>query len=122
MRLLFPELVLVQLRVHAARGDELLMRAALGDAILREDDNLVRIFDGGEPVRHNDAGAPVGKVVERLLDEHFRGVVERARGLIQNQDGGVLQEHHRQILSLPNERLKVQRDVRRDHRFCQECI
>ena len=55
--------------------------------------DLVGVFDGAQPVGHDDAGAAPAQLCKGLLDVHFGFVVQGAGGLVQDQDGRVLQEH-----------------------------
>jgi len=57
--LLEPVLAVVQLAVPALRGVERHMVAALDDAPLVHDDDLVRPYDGAETVGDDKAGAPL---------------------------------------------------------------
>ena len=52
------------------------MGTALNDLSVDDDGNLVGAADGGKPVRHHERGSTLAKLVERLLNEHFCGVVE----------------------------------------------
>src|SRR5206468_5661420 len=55
-QLLFQQLLLVQLRVQTAVPDELVVRAALDDAALVEDENLIGIPNGRNTMRDDDGG------------------------------------------------------------------
>ena len=52
------------------------MRARLDDAPMVEDDDLIGIAYGREPVRDRNRRAPLGEPVERLLNEPLRLGVE----------------------------------------------
>ena len=57
-----------QRRVVAAAPEQLVVRAALDDLAVVEHDDLVGVADRREAVRDRDRRAPVGELVERLLD------------------------------------------------------
>ena len=82
-------------RVAAAGEDQLLVRADLDDAPAVEDDDLVRVAHGREPVRDRDRRPPLREPVERLLHESLRLVVERARRLVEHEDRRVAQHRAR---------------------------
>jgi len=76
-------LQLIHARVQPAHRDELLVPAALDDAALVEDDDAVRIADGGEAVRDDERRAPLLEVAETVEDEVFgldRASLRRAKG------------------------------------------
>src|SRR5690348_12929378 len=56
-RLLVRELGVVQLGVQAAGGEQFLVLAALADLAVVDDQDLVGLPDGGQPVR-DDQGRP----------------------------------------------------------------
>ena len=66
---LLPELVLVELGVHTALGQQLLVGAALLDALVGQDDDLIGVLDGGQPVGHDEGGAAAGELLQGALDE-----------------------------------------------------
>ena len=73
-------LQLEQLEVNAPRREERLVAPLLADSALVQDENLVHVLDGGEPMRDGDGGAAVHERSERLPDEHFSfGVDARGR-------------------------------------------
>src|SRR5256886_16847682 len=51
-----------------------------------EDEDLVARSDGADPVGDGDQHDPPAEVLERRLDLHLRGRVERARGLVEAKD------------------------------------
>ena len=54
-------------------------------------DDAVGLFDSGQAVGDDDAGAVFHQALEGLLDEAFGFVVQRAGGFVQKQDGGIFQ-------------------------------
>ncbi len=77
--------------IYAALGQQFGMRALLGDAAGVEHDEPVQCRDGGEAVGDGDDGLALHQGVQALLDGGFHFRIERARGLVQQQDGCVLQ-------------------------------
>ena len=75
---------------------QVLMRAPFHNAAALEDQNAVRVPDGGQPVRHHQGGAPLHQPVEGGLDGHL-GLRIQGRGrLVQQQDWRVPQQRARQ--------------------------
>jgi len=74
----------VQAGIFAAAVDELGMRAAVDDAPVVDDDDLVGRLRGGEPVGEGDRGAPPGEAVERALGGDAAVVAER-NGLVERR-------------------------------------
>ena len=72
--------------VVAAEGEQLLVGAALGDLPVVEDEDLVRVADGREPVRDRDRGAARADGVDGLLDGLLGLRVEGAGGLVEDED------------------------------------
>ena len=68
------------------------VRAALDHGAFLDDDDAVRLAHGRQPVRDDKARAPAHQHVERLLDDALALGVERAGGLVENQDDRVLQD------------------------------
>src|SRR6478735_5985032 len=87
------ELLPVQPSVQPAEGDQLGVRATLDDAAAVVDQDPVRAMDRREAVRDRDRGAADHQALEGGLDEPLRDGVERRRGLVEDQDPRVLQQH-----------------------------
>uniref|UniRef100_A0A0A8XUT2 Uncharacterized protein n=1 Tax=Arundo donax TaxID=35708 RepID=A0A0A8XUT2_ARUDO len=94
--------LLVRLLLHAdqlgvgaatilALGHELVVRADLGDGAALQDGDEVGLADGGEAVGDHQRGATDHEAVQRLLHQLLRLGVERAGGLVQQQDRRVLE-------------------------------
>mmetsp|Transcript_10030 Transcript_10030/g.29653 ORF Transcript_10030/g.29653 Transcript_10030/m.29653 type:complete len:216 (-) Transcript_10030:1853-2500(-) len=77
--------------VLAAERDEFVVAALLIDEPVVEHDDLVRVLDGAEAVRDDDAGAVLPQGVERGLYALLGAAVEGRRGLIQEHHGRVLE-------------------------------
>src|SRR6187551_2796359 len=82
-------------RVLAAESKELVMRPALHDAAVIEHEDLVGVANRREPVRDRNRRAVLGEAVEGLLHRALRLRVERARRLVQDQDGGIAEDRPR---------------------------
>ena len=65
------------------------MRAGLDDSALLHDDDLVGALDRREPVRDADGRAADHELLERGLHGTFGLGVERARGLVEYEDGRI---------------------------------
>ena len=77
-----------QPRVFAlADGQELVVSAALHDAATREHDDQVAIADRRQAVGDDQAGAAAAAQV--VVEDHFCLGVERACGLVENQQAGL---------------------------------
>ena len=71
-----------QLGVNAALRDELGVRAALQNAVFADDDDFIRVADGGQAVGNDQRGAAPGKAVKRGLNLALGGGIQRAGGFI----------------------------------------
>src|SRR5690606_19614907 len=78
--------------VEAAAGNELVVRAVLHDPPLVEDQDTVRVADGGEAVGDDERGAAFEEPGQRLLHERLALGVERRGGLVEEQQRRILQE------------------------------
>jgi hypothetical protein len=56
------------------------------------DDNLARIPDAGQAVGDDKRSAPLHQPVERLEQERLGSRIECGGGLIENEDGRILEE------------------------------
>jgi len=62
------------------------MAAALHHAAVVEDNNLVGVDHGGQPVRDGERGAVLRHAPQRGLDIDLGAGVERAGGLVEDQN------------------------------------
>ena len=62
--------------------------------------DFVGVADGGEAVRDDDGGAARGKALQRALHEALADSVQRAGGLVQQQQAGVLEQRARNCNAL----------------------
>src|SRR5204862_8353964 len=93
--LIIDELKVVQFPIHTAPRQQLFVFSRLDNLAAIEDDNLVRAADRRETMRDHERRTPAHQVVERLLHEALRFRVERGRGLVEDQDGRVLEQRTR---------------------------
>ena len=85
--LLAGELGAVQLGVQAAGGQQLVVRAALDDPAVVDDQDLVGLADGGQPVR-DDQRRPAGQ-------RRLQRPLHRRLGLGVQVRGGLVEHDHR---------------------------
>src|SRR5690625_311612 len=92
----------VQLSVGAGLGYQLLVTPLLAYPMLVDDDDPVRIADGGEAVGDHERGTPPGQFGQRQLDLPFGLRIEGRCRLVKDENGRVLQEDtgNRQALLL----------------------
>ena len=81
--------------VDAVRGVEFVVRAALHDDALPHDEDEVRVADRREAVRDRERRAVGHEPVDGVLHEALRDRVERARGLVEDEDGRVAEDRPR---------------------------
>src|SRR5262245_19427463 len=86
------ELRAAQRRVRPVTRRELGVRATLDDAALVHDDDLVGVLDGGQAMRDHQRGAVAHEFDQRGLDAPLGFIVESRRGLVEDQDGRVLEQ------------------------------
>ena len=68
------------------------MSAAFDDASVFQYQNLVGIADGAEAVCDDETCATAHESLESLLDQSLGGGVDTGGGLVENEDGRVLQQ------------------------------
>src|SRR5262245_8856340 len=98
--LLSDELCLHQLTVEGRRSEKTFVRAALDDAPFVEDDDAVDSGDGGQPVRDDQRSRPIVERPQSELHDRLELLVERAGGLVENQDTGASEDRSRDRQSL----------------------
>src|ERR1700686_2647757 len=82
--LFFQQLLLVQIRVIAAASEEFVMRAALDNAAVAQDDDLVGLLHGGGAVRNQNSGAVVHDVAQAGQDALFGLRVDAGEGVVKD--------------------------------------
>ena len=82
--------------------EQLGVRAALDDLAALEDEDLIGVHDGREPVRDDEHGAAGEQSVDRFLHEALRLRVERGRRFVEDEDRriGEQRARDRQALAL----------------------
>src|SRR5919202_1942854 len=86
------ELQAGQAGIEAVPGDEAVVVALLDDAALVHDEDPPGPEHGGEPVGDDERGPIQHQPFERLLHEHLGFGVERARRLVEEEHGRVLED------------------------------
>src|SRR5215210_5697776 len=92
LRVRATDLFEMQLSIQATAAHQALVRAHLRNGAALQYDDAVRAADGGKPMRDNDAGTTGDQRAERAHDVLLRAHVERARRLVHDQHGRVLQK------------------------------
>ena len=79
------------------------MPSLLNDVPVLHDKNHVRLADGRQAVRHDEACSALHHLRERMLDFELRSRVDRAGRLVENQHGRIGDRRARdgQKLALP---------------------
>src|SRR5262249_29403148 len=83
-----PALLFPQHPVREAVGDEIVVRPAAHDLALVEHDDLVAITQRRKAMRDDDRGLAPDDLRHVVLHDHLAFRIERARRLVQQQDGG----------------------------------
>ena len=78
-------LFVVELFVAAVVCEEFVMRAALDDFAVLEDENLVGTPDGGQAMGDDEGGAALAQRRESVLDFLFTLAVETRRGFVEDE-------------------------------------
>ena len=66
------------------------MGALLQNLAVGQEDDVVRVLDGAQPVGNDQHGANVLHLLQGVLDQHLRLGVDVGGGLIENHDGGLV--------------------------------
>ena len=90
-----PHLLVEHPAIGATERQQLLVCARLDDAAFFEDDDLVGVDDGREPVRDDERRAAGHQFAQRPLDRDLALGVQRRGRLVQEQDGRVAQDRAR---------------------------
>src|SRR6266849_1256456 len=80
--LFFQQLLLIQIRVIAAASEQFVMRAALDDSTVAQDDDLVGVPYGGGSVRNQNGGAAVHDAAQAREDALFGLGVDAGEGIV----------------------------------------
>src|SRR5215204_414608 len=94
-------LLVVELPVAPARGEQLLVRAALDDLPLFEDEYLVGAADGREAVRDDEGRPPAPQRLQPVLYQRLALAVQARRGLVEDQNLRLGQDRARDGDALP---------------------
>ena len=78
--------------VFSLLAQQFLMIALLHDLALGQQDDVVRVLDGGKPVGHNQHGTDVLHFFQRILNQQLRFRVDVGGGFVQNHDGGLVDD------------------------------
>ena len=65
------------------------MSALFGDAPTQYNGDFVSVADSGQAVGYDQCGSALAQFVQRVLNEHFRRVVERRGRFIEDEDGRI---------------------------------
>ena len=77
---------MVQLRIEAARSNELVVVAHFGDRAVGNDDDLVRMLQGGDAVGNDDVRFARAQRMQVLQDLLFRVRIHGGDRIIEDQD------------------------------------
>src|SRR5262249_12064516 len=91
----------VELRVEAARRDELVVPAALDDAATVDDEDDIGVADRREPVRDDHAGPGGQERAQRLLDGQLGARVDVRGRLVEDEDARIREQRARDGDELP---------------------
>src|SRR6185369_7522908 len=87
-----PELLLVESRVEAVAGQQLLVSPSLDDAALLQDQDLIGTEDRAQAMGDDQAGPPHQERLQRTLDEGLGARIEGRGGLVQDEEARVAQD------------------------------
>src|ERR1700730_11214867 len=88
-QLFFQQLLLVQIRVITAASEKFVVRAALDDAAVAQDDDLVGVAHGGGAVRNQNGGAALHDATQAGEDALFGLRVDAGEGIVEDEDARV---------------------------------
>ena len=77
------------------------MRALLDDVSVLHEKDQVGVHDRGQAVRNHETGPALHQGAHGLADLDFRAGVHAGGRLVQNNDGGIAEEHPRDGEELP---------------------
>src|ERR1700747_939489 len=87
--LFFQQLLLIQIRVITATSEEFVMRAALDDAAVAQDNDLVGVLHGGGAVRNQNGGAAVHDAAQASENALFGLRIDAGEGSVEDEDARV---------------------------------
>ena len=89
---LYRVLAGIELIVKALSVQQFLMLSGFHDLPVTQDQDQIRVHDGGEPVGNDKAGLSPHQLVHGFLDQDLRAGVHVGGGLVQNQQPPVGQQ------------------------------
>ena len=103
LQLLLMILQRVQLVISAVLRQKLLMVPLLEDLAVGQHNNVVRVLDGGQPVRDDQHRADGPHLFQRILNQKLGLGVNIRRGFVQNHNAWLVDDRPRkaQQLALP---------------------
>ena len=85
----------IEVMIFAAEGEKFAVRALFNDLSVGENDDLVRMLNGGKSVGNHEHGADIHHFFQGILNEDFRfGVDVRCR-FIEDHNGGLMRHGSR---------------------------
>src|SRR6202040_546050 len=87
--LFFQQLLLIQIRVITATSEEFVVRSALDDAAVAQDNDLVRVLHGGGAVRNQNGGAAVHDATQARENALLGLRVDAGKGIVEDEDARV---------------------------------
>ena len=85
------ELAVVKLGVKAAAVHQLFVRSAFDHVAVAHDKDQIGVFDGGQAMRNDKAGASLCQLIHRPLDQKLGAGIDRRGGLVKDEHGRILQ-------------------------------
>ena len=92
---IFPGQLIPQAVVDALFRQQLIVGAGFFNALCAQHKDTVVVLDGGQSVGDGQGRAAMGQLFEALAHKDLTLIVEGTGGLVQNEDGRVLQEDPR---------------------------
>src|SRR3982074_788785 len=87
--LFFQQLLLVQIRVIATASEEFVVCAALSDAAVAQDDDLVGVLHCGGAVRNQNRGAAAHDAAQAREDALLGLRIDAGKGIVEDQNARV---------------------------------
>ena len=86
------ELEGIELIVAAALGEELMVRALLDYLAVAENNNIVRMLDGGKTVSDDEHRTDIHHLFKRILDEKLGFGIYIGGGFVENHDARLVED------------------------------